>query len=115
MRRLSNVDSAIDLGIALEALFLSDLPDDRGELTFRLRLRVARYLEQNSKKREALFRLVGDLYSLRSTAVHTGRSPSDIRGRATSDLLEEGFRLTADAIRRHVVEGPPDWNNVQLS
>lgn len=115
MRRLSNVDSAIDLGIALEALFLNDLPDDRGELTFRLRLRVARHLEQNSEKREALFRLVGDLYSLRSTAVHTGRSPSHIRGRTTSDLLEEGFRLTANAIRRHVSEGVPDWSNVQLS
>lgn len=115
MRRFSNVDSAIDLGIALESLFLNDLQDDRGELTFRLRLRVARYIEQNSTEREALFRLVGDLYSLRSIAVHSGRSPSHIRGRTTSDLLEEGFRLTANAIRRHVVEGPPDWNNVQLS
>jgi hypothetical protein len=115
MRRLSNVDSAIDLGIALEALFLNDLPDDRSELTFRLRLRVARYLEQDSKKREALFRIVGDLYALRSAAVHTGRTPKGIRGRTTSELLEEGFRLTATAIRRHVYEGTPDWNNVQLS
>lgn len=115
MRRLSNVDSAIDLGIALEALFLNDLQDDRGELTFRLRLRVARYLEQNSTNREALFRIIGDLYTLRSKAVHTGQTPKDIKGRTTSELLEEGFQLTAAAIRRHVYEGPPDWSKVQLS
>ena len=42
IRRVSQVDSAIDTGIALEALFLSDQSDDRGELTFRLRVRGAR-------------------------------------------------------------------------
>ena len=30
MRRSPPADAAIDLGIALEALFLSDLEDDRG-------------------------------------------------------------------------------------
>ncbi len=34
--------SAIELGIALEALLLNDLEDDRGELSLRLRLRGAR-------------------------------------------------------------------------
>lgn len=114
MRRLSNVDCAVDLGIALEALFLGDLSDDRGELTFRLRLRVARYMERDEEKRETIFRLVGDLYKLRSIAVHTGRSPDDIRGRTTSNLLDEGYQLTAHAIRRFIEEGAPDWNKVQL-
>lgn len=42
MRRPSTVDSAIDLGIALESIFLRDTPDDRGELTFKLRVRASR-------------------------------------------------------------------------
>ena len=40
MQREMRVDAAIDLGIALEALYLCDLSDDRGELTFRLRIRA---------------------------------------------------------------------------
>jgi Apea-like HEPN len=112
MRRRSNVDSAVDLGIALEALFLSD--ENRSELTFRLCLRVARFMEQDSGRRLTLFQLVGDLYSLRSTAVHTGRLRNHFKGRLTSKVLDEGFRLTANAISRILVEGAPDWNSVQL-
>jgi hypothetical protein len=114
MRRASSVDSAVDLGISLEALFLSDLQDDRGELTFRLRLRVARYLEPGRDRRELLFKLVGDLYAVRSVAVHTGRIPDSVRGRPASEILTEGFRLTASAIRRFITEGVPDWTRVQL-
>jgi len=114
MRRLSKVDSAVDLGIALESLFLGDLPDDRGELTFRLRLRVARYMGQDRDRRANLFQLVGNLYTLRSIAVHTGRVPPHLKGSDTADVLQDGFKLTADAIRRFVLEGLPDWTAVQL-
>ncbi len=74
MRRLTNVDSAIDLGIALESIFLNDLQDDRGELTFRLRIRVTRWMEDDVSKRPNLYQLVGDLYTLRSRAAHSGSS-----------------------------------------
>jgi hypothetical protein len=91
MRRASAVDSAVDLGIALEALFLNDLDDDRGELTFRLRLRMARFLEQEKAKRHDLFQLAGDLYSIRSVAVHTGRIPEKVKGTPSSILLRRGL------------------------
>jgi hypothetical protein len=114
VRRSSKVDSAIDLGIALESLFLNDLSDDRGELTFRLKLRVAKYMEKEITKREEVFRLIGDLYTLRSIAIHTGRVPDALRSRDISEILNNGYSLVADAIRRFVKSGIPNWMDVQL-
>jgi len=114
VRRSSKVDSAIDLGIALESLFLNDLSDDRGELTFRLKLRVAKYMEKEITKREEVFHLIGDLYTLRSIAIHTGRVPDALRSRDISEILNNGYSLVADAIRRFVKSGIPNWMDVQL-
>lgn len=112
MRGSSDVDSAVDLGIALEALFLKNSGDDRGELRFRLRLRAARYLGQDIERRNMLFQLVGDLYDLRSRAAHTALVPN-IKGKPTPEILLEGFRLTAEAIRRFIAEGDPNWEKIQ--
>jgi hypothetical protein len=114
MRRHLPVDAAIDLGIALEALFLSDMDEERGEPTFRLRLRAARYLGSTAEERETVYDLVGDLYSARSSAVHTGRVSDQIRGRPIGDALAEGYSVAAGAVRRMVVEGVPDWRLVHL-
>ena len=106
------VDAAIDLGIALEALYLSDLSDDRGELTFRLRIRAARFIGTHAAERKRIFELVGKLYGLRSTAVHIGRlkgQPSSIR-----QLLNEGFLLGVQSIRKSIAAGEPDWDAVQF-
>lgn len=112
MRRLSKVDSAIDLGIALEALFLNDV-SDQGELTFRLKIRVARYMENDLEQRKKVFRLVGDLYILRSKAVHSGIVPNTFKSRK---ILHDGYSLAARAIRRIIKNGrPEDWSDVQLS
>jgi hypothetical protein len=56
-------------------------------------------------------RPLGTLYSLRSGAVHTGRLSSDQK---VTKQLQEGCRVTAEAIRRFIEEGPPDWKAVQL-
>jgi hypothetical protein len=114
MRRQLPVDAAIDLGIALEALFLSDMDEERGEPTFRLRLRAARYLGSTKPEREAVFDLVGDLYRARSSAVHTGRVSDQLGGRPIGDALAEGYSVTAGAVRRMVLEGMPDWRLVHL-
>lgn len=115
MRRASPVDSAIDLGIALEAVFLSDMSEERGESTFKLRIRASRFLGTTKEKREHLYKLVGDLYSARSSAVHTGRVSPKIGSRPLRNLLEEGYCVTADAIKRYVLTGKPDWNSVMFA
>lgn len=115
MRRPSPVDAAVDLGIVLETLFLHDMQDARGELTYRLRVRAARYLGSDAGERRRLFGLLGDLYTVRSVAVHTGRVPDTIRGSGTRELLDQGFSLAASTLVRFISQGDPDWDQVTFS
>ena len=91
MRRVTPVDAAIDLGIALESLYLSDMQDDRGELSFRLRIRSARLLRVTEADRKQISDLMRDIYKLRSTAVHTGAVPDVSRSRPVQEVLQQGF------------------------
>lgn len=109
MRRASLVDSAIDLGIALESIFLRD---GQGALTFRLRVRAARWLGSTPEERRRLSATVGDLYAVRSRAVHEGRVPDAIHQRTTKELLEAGYELTARALVALISKGDPDWDAV---
>ena len=111
------VDASIDLGIALEGLYLSDMQDDRGELSFRLRMRAARLLGATEENRKHIFTLMGDIYTLRSIAVHTGTltvKPKDLHGRTVQQVLEEGFFLTAKAIRQFITSGKPRWDTIMF-
>jgi hypothetical protein len=114
MRRRSSVDAAIDLGIALESIFLRDLSDDRGELTLRLRVRAGRWLGSSATERKEIALLVGDLYAVRSKAVHRGQVSDNTRRRPTTELLEEGFKLAARSLVALIESGDPDWDDVTL-
>ncbi len=109
MRRRSSVDSAIDLGIALESIFLGDEVD---ELSFRLRVRAARWLGATPDERGKVSALIRDLYVARSKAVHRGQVPASIKNRPTAELLEDGYRLTATALVALIRSGDPDWDAV---
>jgi hypothetical protein len=115
MRRPFPVDAAIDLGIALESLFLADLDDDRGELSFRLRVRGARYLAQSADERRDVDKHLRALYRARSIAVHTGVLPTTLGGMHIQSLLGTGYVLAATALRSMIENGPPDWNQVVFS
>jgi hypothetical protein len=56
--------------IALESLMLAD--QTQGELSYRLRLRVARLLGRDGESRREIAKRVGDLYGIRSKIVHSG-------------------------------------------
>lgn len=74
--RIYPEDALLDLMIAAEALFLTDVGDDkyRGELRFRLALRAAMFID--SDDRRATFRAIRLAYDLRSQLVHGGTPPS---------------------------------------
>jgi len=115
MRRLSQGDAAIDLGVVFEILFLPEERADRSELSFRLRLRAARYLEDDPQERRRVFSLINDLYKARSAAVHTGHLPERINNVPVQDLLGKGFDIAAGALGRMISDGEPDWLQVTLS
>jgi len=114
IRRHSPVDSAIDIGIALEALFLSDLNEDHGELTFRLRVRGAKYLSNSFDSRIAIYRSLGLLYRLRSIAVHTGILPNEIDGHNVNEILKQGYNIISKALIKMINIGSTDWTRLVL-
>jgi hypothetical protein len=114
MRRGAPVDAAIDLGISLEGLYLSDMQDDRGELSFRLKTRSARLLGGTEVERKRIFHLMGDIYSLRSSAVHTGSVDDMFRGRPLQEVLQDGFSFAAETARSFIINGEPSWDKVMF-
>ena len=109
-------DAAIDLGIALEVLYLGGTGSEGlGELTFRLRICAARFLGTDEADKKRLFNLVGDLYGLRSKAVHEGKlAPDKPGGRSTKEMLSEGYSIAAETVRRFITDQEPNWNKVMF-
>jgi len=107
-------DRAIDLGIALEALFLSDGESDRAELSFRLAVRAARFLGSSREAREDIFSKAQEIYRLRSRAVHRGALPSTTRGTRTDEVIAAGCVLVAEAARKFIDFGTPNWQRIVL-
>lgn len=112
MRRRSTVDASIDLGISLEGLYLYDV---HGELSFRLKARAARFLRTTEIERRRISRLVGNIYDIRSNAVHTGIVKPVYDGKPAQHILKEGFSLTAETVRRFITSGQPDWDTIMYS
>ena len=76
----NSVDKIIDLGIAFEALYLSDIRETT-ELSFRLRLHAAWHLGENEEDRKALMKEFGEIYRWRSAVVHKGNCRTKKRKR----------------------------------
>ena len=103
----SAVDAFIDLGIALESLYLQDI-GNQSELSFRLRLRAAWYLAKDKASRKTIMRDLRDVYSLRSKAVHSGDIGS--YGDAIAPLTT-GLQLCRKSIVKVILNGGfPNWN-----
>ena len=111
----SLVDRAIDLGIALECLYLGS---DRNELSYRLRVRAARHLGDSYSERRELDELVREFYSIRSSAVHNGSVPDSVSVNgdtmSSNEFIALIGQLCLKAIRRFIDNGFPDWRELVL-
>ena len=115
LRRHWSVDAAIELGIALEAFFLSD--DEQSELTYRLALRCAWWLGETPEERKQLMKWARVVYQCRSDAVHRGylaeklteKWAKSFRGRDTREFIHEACARVLRAIELALVRGMPDW------
>ncbi len=104
-------DRSIDLGIALEALLLHGLKDQT-ELKFRLSLRGAWLCGNDVTERGEIQKILGDVYKLRSTAVHTGRVKLTDENYET---IRRGTTLCKRIIRKMIeVGGSLDWSTLVL-
>jgi len=102
------VDRAIDLGIALECLFLGK---EKSELQFRLALRAARFLAEDFSERQEIVEVIKGFYKLRSKAVHTGRTDADDK---TDCLLDRTTELCCQTVEKILAHGEPDWEQIDI-
>jgi hypothetical protein len=114
MRREWSVDSALDLGICLEMLFLDGKPAD-SSIGFALRVRAARLLRQDVQERKDVASVLSALYKLRSSAAHSGDIPDTVNGVPAMDFLRLAAGIASEAIRTFVARGFPDWEDVVYS
>ena len=113
------VDKMIDLGIAFEAIYLSDISETT-ELSFRLRLRASWFLGKNQAHRQELMKDLSKIYEWRSKAVHTGKLPNKKKKTCFTPEEVEAFitntqNLCRDSIMKILEDGEfPDWNSLIL-
>jgi len=106
--RINLVDQAIELGIAVEAVFLCD--SEKNELSYRIQQRAAWFLGKDCEDRKKISKLFKDLYTCRSNAVHRGK----ISRRDIVETISEGAKQTAEAIKKIIMDGWPDWETLIL-
>ena len=115
----NQVDKIIDLGIAFEALHLSDISETT-ELSFRLRLRAAWLLGKDQVHRQELMKDFSKIYEWRSKAVHTGRLPNKTKKtpytpEETEAFIAKAQDLCRDSIMKILEDGKfPDWSSLIL-
>ncbi|WP_347905997.1 hypothetical protein [Pseudomonas purpurea] len=114
VRHDNPVDQAIDLGIALESLLLND-QGDSVQLSLQFRLRGAWLLGHDLVSRKEIHNHLRDLYSYRSTAVHSGRLTKKSKEyKRAQERLTAGLQLCADAIKALIFAKEVSWENVVL-
>jgi len=113
------VDKIIDLGIALESLYLSE--GTREQLTLQFRLRASWHLGKDKEHRKRVMDEFKAIYDLRSQAVHSGTVPDKVKIRtgeeriATSEFIPKAQDLCQQSIMKILEDGEfPDWNNLIL-
>ena len=116
----NSIDKVIDLGIAFEALYLSETDYNR-EIRFRFSLHAAWHLgEKDKERRKALMKEFKAIYDWRSTVVHTGKLPNKTKRTPFTPEEVEMFitkaqDLCRDSILKVLEDGEfPDWNDLIL-
>lgn len=117
-------DAHIDVRIALEALYLTDIGNeqDRGELRFRVALRGAWHLGDNPERRHEIFATLRKAYDSGSSVVHTGRSKKRPKRVSKQEFRRISYPIDRDAVelcrqgilKRLAQEQEPDWGKVIL-
>ena len=116
-------DKIIDLAIALESLYLSDIPEPT-ELSFRLRLHASWHLRKKIKDRKELMKVFSKIYEWRSSVVHNGKLPEKKISKKKKrpytqeeigELITTAQNLCQESIMKIIEDEKfPDWSNLIL-
>ena len=106
--RFANGDKILDVGIALERMYVLD----EGKISLKLRNRAARYLATDELSHESIRASAQEFYEVRSDIVHNRLQ------RLTPERVHSAFINGFDIARRSLFkmlrEGPPeDWSAVK--
>jgi len=115
-------DEMVDIMVAAEALYLSDLGPD--ELGFRLALRASALSDPQKldMTRRNVFDLMKSAYAVRSRIVHGDEPrPKDLKVKGVQVPLAEFVQATEEVVRQGLREAlnraarwPPDWDGMTL-
>jgi hypothetical protein len=115
-------DEMVDVMVAAEALYLSDLGPE--ELGFRLALRASALSDPQKlgMTRRNVFDLMKSAYSVRSKIVHGDEPrPKDLKVKGVQVPLAEFVQATEEVVRQGLREAlnravgwPPDWDGMTL-
>lgn len=111
--RFEQVEAAIDLGIALEVLFVSDRDLD-APIGYLLRLRGAIWIGGGAARRRSHLKILRDAYEFRSKAAHTGVIK---KSELAASTMERAAKLAVVAIRKMLRYGgrPENWDDWLLT
>lgn len=112
-------DKIIDLAIALESLYLSEITEPT-ELAFRLRLHAALFLEKDRMQQKKLMKDFSQIYAWRSSVVHNGKLPNKTKNtpftqKEVMEFIDKAQDLCQKSILKILEDGKfPDWNDLIL-
>ena len=114
------VDKMIDLGIALESLYVpAKVPGKSRKIVHNLKKNASGYLGKNKENREKLKEKFKVIYDCRCDAVHEGRLGDSVtidgESITMSRFIEKAQDLCRESIIKILEDGEfPDWNNLIL-
>lgn len=123
MTREEPIDKIIDLGIAFEAPYLSNI-SERTELSFRLKLHAAWHLRENEQERNELMKEFTEIYDWRSSVVHSGNLPKKkiskkkkrpYTNQEVAAFIQNAQILCRESILKIIEDGEiPKWDSLIL-
>ncbi len=118
-RKFEATEKVIDLGTCAEVLLMNK-SSDNNEISMKVGLRSAWFLNGGAVQRIKTFKTFRALYGLRSIAVHTGEMPK-AKGvdkyREQQECIREADALLVRLLIKMLTEGMPadgDWSNIVL-
>ena len=119
-----DIDKMIDLGIALEALYVSEPHPERKGKDWQIRHHASAYLKSEAYPQETLKKEFQEIYSWRSAAVHKGRLPREKISKTKkiqytreeiAVFVQRAQNLCRESILKIIEEEEfPDWHNLVL-